>query len=68
MLESKNSPIEDPVISEDPIITEEGIISEDPPADAAEVEPQYFDSSKLDSEDSKNMARDVIICKTIEQV
>ena len=68
MQESKNSPIEDPLISEDPIITEEGIISEEPPADAAEAEPQYFDSSKLDSEDSKKMAREVIICKTIEQV
>ena len=54
--------------SEDPIITEEGFISEDPPADSAEVEPEYFDSSKLDSEDAKNMKRDVIICKTIEQV
>jgi hypothetical protein len=68
MQETKNSPTEDTIISDDPIITEEGIITEEPPADAAAVQPQYFDSSKFDSEDAKNMKRDVIICKTIEQV
>lgn len=36
--------------SEDPIITEEGIITEELPADSPVVpEPEYFDSSKLDS-------------------
>jgi hypothetical protein len=35
---------------------------------APSVEAAYFDSSKLDSDDAKNMARDVIICRNIEQV